>query len=1024
MKLQHTLLTACALTATLSAQAQTITFDTDDYKAVSVYDSWTDSPIRTGEITPAVGVLDNHLTSDTNSETGEPLNATARIAGLQRSRYGSNLCGLKVDLNETFRLTKDSRYVHVLVNRPVSDSRLMLITLGKRSERAGQSTDVEQTWSLCSTTAETDQWFDAVFEISGFSYDDTEQDGIDIYSLVICPDVTDRSTMESDFICYIDEIEVNESRVSRTAVTYYPLNFDTDQANTRTDRALNGVALSDGTTVHSWTSDASYIYTDATRQGMPATVEPSQSLTPSVQYTGSWMSSFAYIDWNCDGAFSYDVNDDGTPADGSEVVSYNGANLSSGWHNSLGESVSNGNQVQNGMPAFTVPDDVQPGIYRMRYKVDWASLDPGGNPNSSNTITANGGGITDVLINVRATETLVTASQLNGDIVNATTGAALNGVSVAQGESLRIKVVPANGFTYNGVKVTCGYNLSGDSLQTGNLQHFTTTLPPSAFDEMELTLPDSLMAFGEVMLEGLMVQENLVVLVDTTVSNPTLTEISMNGTAVTLAQQTFTLSDNTHSLQDLTQEGSVGLTHGLTLSSSEEGTLYIDLNRDGQFSAATEQIDESGSIEQEGFFRALLQTEQYQFLFIINLHDTEVTLKTDITHGRLISRNKTVDNEVLYTTGVPTATTAFKFLGLIAQPMVDGYLLPDSATVRYGYQLDDDQTLQGIAQWQEEQVAMDSTGRVNIPYYKMYGTVRVTAECEPADDCNMTLAFDDEFDGTTIDDTKWSIRSRASSVWNRFISDNPNVTFIDDGALVCRARKNVFDSTDDADMLSGMRQSSGHYSMLHGYVEARVLTTPHTGNFPAFWMMPDDQSDGWPVCGEIDIWESINTESRTYHTVHSNWTYNLGNTSNPTSSSNCTYEMENEWHTFGLLKQAGKMTWYVDGTEVFSYSKSTNESDLDQGQWPFEKAFYVILNQSVGNGSWAAAYDDSFVYETRFDWVRAYEYVDDTDGIDGVKAETCATAMCDGVIYDLSGRPATGHQKGIYVVNGEKKVIR
>ncbi len=203
----------------IQVSAQTITFDTDDYKGVSIYDSWEDSPLLTGELQGNVRVIDNSFTQ-VNQELGYAPNSTARIVGMQRSRYGSNLLGIRVDLKETFRLTKEVRYVHVLIYRPVNDSRVMLLTLGKRTLRANQSNDVEQTWSLSSTPVGSNGWYDAVFEIKGFSVEDKEKDGIDIYSLVICPDVTDRSQLVEDFACYIDQIEINDDASPRFQSNY------------------------------------------------------------------------------------------------------------------------------------------------------------------------------------------------------------------------------------------------------------------------------------------------------------------------------------------------------------------------------------------------------------------------------------------------------------------------------------------------------------------------------------------------------------------------------------------------------------------------------------------------------------------------------------------------------------------------------------------------------------------------------------------------------------------------------------
>lgn len=68
-----------------------------------------------------------------------------------------------------------------------------------------------------------------------------------------------------------------------------------------------------------------------------------------------------------------------------------------------------------------------------------------------------------------------------------------------------------------------------------------------------------------------------------------------------------------------------------------------------------------------------------------------------------------------------------------------------------------------------------------------------------------------------------------------------------------------------------------------------------------------------------------------------------------------------------------KLSWYVDGRKVFSYAKSTDADALAKGQWPFDKHFYIILNQSVGNGSWAKPADTNFTYRTEFDWVRVYQ---------------------------------------------------
>jgi beta-glucanase (GH16 family) len=175
-------------------------------------------------------------------------------------------------------------------------------------------------------------------------------------------------------------------------------------------------------------------------------------------------------------------------------------------------------------------------------------------------------------------------------------------------------------------------------------------------------------------------------------------------------------------------------------------------------------------------------------------------------------------------------------------------------------------------------------------------------------------------------------------------------------------------------------------------------------------MMPEDQSAGWPDCGEIDIWETIDSQERSWHTVHSNWTYDLGNTNNPKSSFNVATSHD-RYHTYGLEWDAKTLIWYVDGKEVGRYAKSVNATQLSQGQWPFDKHFHLILNQSVGNNAWAADADVNHTYETRFDWVRVYQKkgMKNTNGTVGVAAVNEVSQLevrpVDGGVVVFSQKP-------------------
>ena len=237
------------------------------------------------------------------------------------------------------------------------------------------------------------------------------------------------------------------------------------------------------------------------------------------------------------------------------------------------------------------------------------------------------------------------------------------------------------------------------------------------------------------------------------------------------------------------------------------------------------------------------------------------------------------------------------------------------------------------------------------------------------------LVFSDEFDGmdgSRPDSTKWRSCKRYHSTWNRWIKDTIAVAYIDKGNLVLKAIPNSDTTTDKAAMFTGAIETRDLFSFKHGKVEVRAKVDTHTGTFPAIWMMPQSPQAGWPACGEIDIFETIDTQSVTYHTVHSRWTYTLGHTREPRSSFSAQYPLD-RYHIYGFEWEEGAMRWYVDDTLVGSYSRNTDPEALAQGQWPFEQTFYLILNQSVGNGSWAAPADTTHTYRMDVDWVRVYQ---------------------------------------------------
>lgn len=223
-----------ALALPLGVQAQSIDFEsTDGYSSLGVFDTWENSPFRTGALSGNVKVVDNPYKM-TDELAGE-VNISEHVLGFQRSRFGSNTFGVKIDLAEPMAISPTVKYVHVKIYKPKA-GRTMLIGLGKRTDRPNQSKEVVQFTQMSTQTIGTDKWYDAVFAVSGAS-------GINIYSLVVASDVESTHELTEDHLVYIDDIEVNTSAQPRIEYSAYPVSVDKSTTLSRSDRYTSSVQL-------------------------------------------------------------------------------------------------------------------------------------------------------------------------------------------------------------------------------------------------------------------------------------------------------------------------------------------------------------------------------------------------------------------------------------------------------------------------------------------------------------------------------------------------------------------------------------------------------------------------------------------------------------------------------------------------------------------------------------------------------------------------------------------------------------
>lgn len=209
--------------------------------------------------------------------------------------------------------------------------------------------------------------------------------------------------------------------------------YSGDYVRPKKDRKLNSVTFTSPMHGAQTATAGTKTYTDLTST-KTLYAEPGEIVSVSFNYTGTWMNGYVYIDTDKNG-FTAGVNTS-THAPTGDLMTHsfysgNDANDNSGY-NSAGTYLSGDNRNTLNPPSFTCPST--PGTYRMRFKVDWNSIDPAGDSNSANNdFKGNGGAILDVMLEVKApaanTFDITYVYKLNGTQLYSTTNTYAEGAA-------------------------------------------------------------------------------------------------------------------------------------------------------------------------------------------------------------------------------------------------------------------------------------------------------------------------------------------------------------------------------------------------------------------------------------------------------------------------------------------------------------------------------------------------------------------------------------------------------------------
>lgn len=276
----------------------------------------------------------------------------------------------------------------------------------------------------------------------------------------------------------------------------YPIAFGRDQTYTDTDRWLEAVVLNgERVEIASKASTSNPSYVDRLSESLSARSGELAQAEMVWHAVGPWMHAYVYVDWGQDGRYDVEVDADGSLSNAHDLVSYSYLN----GYDSAGEQVREGPGTLE-LPAFRIPEDLKPGFYAMRYKIDWNHAAPEGNADSKDHIINNRGTIVDTRLNIHEDWVTVNLAAENGrvSLIDEVTGEELTTTDdrVAFGQNLILSLEPDAGCELEAITVEHGY-FNGEEFIHGIPQRVTTLLTADDVDG-DMVVLDGKLVDGEV----------------------------------------------------------------------------------------------------------------------------------------------------------------------------------------------------------------------------------------------------------------------------------------------------------------------------------------------------------------------------------------------------------------------------------------------------------------------------------------------------------------------------------------------
>ncbi len=274
--------------------------------------------------------------------------------------------------------------------------------------------------------------------------------------------------------------------------------------------------------------------------------------------------------------------------------------------------------------------------------------------------------------------------------------------------------------------------------------------------------------------------------------------------------------------------------------------------------------------------------------------------------------------------------------------------------------------------------------------------------------CTEQLVWSDEFNGSTIgpdweymigDGTSYGLPAGWGNNELQYYTDRLNNSYVADGCLHIVALKEEYGGYN---YTSARLRTKNKADFLYGRIESRMKLPTTKGMWPAFWMMPtNDTYGGWAASGEIDIMEAFVTDfpKQIVGSIHygGEWPNNMHQSYYYSEDQT---DFSKDFHVYAVEWEPNEIRWYVDGN-LYGTTTVWWSAGGDYPA-PFDQYFHILVNLAVG-GNPVPTPDESTVFpqELVIDYIRVYQIREPHD-VAVIGVTPSATRVTPGESVDIT----------------------